>query len=64
LIRGSSSRGGQEVLKKVFSIEDDSAYILLTPDGPRGPRMVCKKGAFIISQKKQIPLYFIKTEFA
>jgi len=62
LVRGSSSRGGQEVLKKIYDIEDNNAYFLLTPDGPRGPRYECKKGAFIIAQRKQIPLYFVKTD--
>lgn len=59
LIRGSSSRKGKEVIDEIVN-ECLNDYILITPDGPRGPRRQNKAGAFVIAQRKQIPLYFLK----
>ena len=61
LIRGSSSKNGKKIIKDIVDIEENN-YFLITPDGPRGPRFECKAGAFVIAQRKQIPLYFIKCE--
>ena len=61
LVRGSSSRGGSEVINEIVNNSEEN-FILVTPDGPRGPRMQCKAGAFVISQRKNIPLYFLKCD--
>ena len=61
LVRGSSSKNGKEVIKEILELNDVD-YILITPDGPRGPSNECKAGAFVIAQRKQIPLYFIKCD--
>lgn len=58
LIRGSSSKGGKQVLNSMIA-ELDSNSILITPDGPRGPKQVFKPGIFIASQRTQRPIYFI-----
>jgi len=63
LIRGSSSRGGSDIINKIVNDCDNNIF-LITPDGPRGPRMQCKAGAFVIAQRKNIPLFFIKCETA
>ena len=59
LVRGSSSKEGKEAIKEILEL-DDRSYFLITPDGPRGPKYECKAGAFVIAQRKQIPLYFVK----
>jgi lysophospholipid acyltransferase (LPLAT)-like uncharacterized protein len=56
LIRGSSSRGGKEVIDSAVEIAKDN-YILMTPDGPTGPIHEFKAGAAVIAKKAQIPLY-------
>jgi len=61
LIRGSSSQGGSEVINKIVEHSEDN-FFLITPDGPRGPRMKCKAGAFVIAQRKNIPLFFARCE--
>ena len=61
LIRGSSSRGGSEVINEIIEQNEDN-FFFITPDGPRGPRMQCKAGAFVVAQRKNIPLFFIKCE--
>ena len=59
LIRGSSSRGGSEVINEIVN-NSECNFFLITPDGPRGTRMQCKAGAFVVAQRKDIPLFFIK----
>jgi lysophospholipid acyltransferase (LPLAT)-like uncharacterized protein len=61
LLRGSSSKNGKEVIRNIVELNDNN-FFLITPDGPRGPRYECKAGAFVIAQRKQIPLYFIRCE--
>jgi lysophospholipid acyltransferase (LPLAT)-like uncharacterized protein len=49
-VRGSTSRGGAQAIKQLM---DDTAgmHIVITPDGPRGPRREIKPGAvFLASQ--------------
>lgn len=55
LIRGSSSRGSKEVLEEMLSNKND--YLLITPDGPRGPNHKFKPGAVITAQRTGKPLY-------
>lgn len=55
LYRGSSSKGGSVILNKICT-EFDNDYLLITPDGPRGPAKKFKAGAAVICQRKQIPL--------
>ena len=74
VFRGSSSRGGKEVVEEVidhFKFKEDDMTFLITPDGPRGPRLKSKRGAFYIAQKTGKPVipmipivkkvYFIKS---
>lgn len=56
LIRGSSSKGGSEVLKEIVENQSQT-YFVITPDGPRGPIYKFKPGAVVAAQRKQIPLY-------
>jgi len=59
-IRGSSSKGGKEVLDKMIS-DVQTCMVLLTPDGPRGPANSLKPGILIASQRSQKPFYFCNT---
>lgn len=62
LIRGSSSRGGKEALNKIIEVLHTS-YVLITPDGPRGPKNIMKSGAVIASIRGGSPLYISKVTF-
>ncbi len=55
VIRGSSSQGGREALNAMVSAAS-THVVLVTPDGPRGPRHVCKPGAVIAAQRARVPL--------
>lgn len=58
LIRGSSSKGGKEVLDSIIENLNHN-MVLITPDGPRGPKEAFKPGIFIASHRTQKPFYFI-----
>ena len=38
VIRGSSSRGGARAVREMLRLLDEGRTVVLTPDGPRGPR--------------------------
>lgn len=55
VVRGSSSQGGREALNAM--VDAASAHVVLvTPDGPRGPRHECKPGAVLAAQRARVPL--------
>jgi lysophospholipid acyltransferase (LPLAT)-like uncharacterized protein len=57
--RGSSSRGGKEVLEELIKNARNNRTLAITPDGPRGPAKEMKAGAAIISKKSQLPVSLI-----
>jgi lysophospholipid acyltransferase (LPLAT)-like uncharacterized protein len=65
-VYGSSSQGGPEAFQSMISMLDDGACVGITPDGPRGPKYVAKKGAIklaSITGKKIIPLTYSVEKF-
>lgn len=54
-VRGSTSRGGAEALRKLMS-EAEGRSIFITPDGPRGPRRVLKQGIIFLASQTGIPI--------
>ncbi|ASM35443.1 lysophospholipid acyltransferase family protein [Campylobacter sp. RM12327] len=61
-IRGSTSKGGARVLIQSFKDIDSGIDILITPDGPRGPRHSISDGTVIIPQKKNTPIQILSYE--
>jgi lysophospholipid acyltransferase (LPLAT)-like uncharacterized protein len=59
-IRGSSSKSGKEALAEAIEQVRKGRTLLLTPDGPRGPRRIFKAGAVIAAQRAEVPLYLAK----
>lgn len=55
-LRGSSSRGGSDALKRMESAAAQGKTIGLTLDGPRGPRRVAKPGAAILSARTGVSI--------
>jgi lysophospholipid acyltransferase (LPLAT)-like uncharacterized protein len=55
VFRGSSGRGGVGAIKAIFD-QPTVSGLVLTPDGPRGPRRVMAAGAIFIASKLDIPL--------
>lgn len=59
-IRGSSSKSGKEALSEAIEQVKQGHILLLTPDGPRGPRNRFKPGAVIAAQRAGVPLYLAR----
>ena len=55
LIRGSSSSGGRETLEEMTAAAQ-SGTVLITPDGPRGPKCIAKAGAVVAAARAGVPL--------
>ena len=58
-IRGSSSKGARGALINSIKKLKDGENILLTPDGPRGPRHSMSDGAVALAIKSKLPIMVI-----
>lgn len=58
LIRGSSSKGGDEVKRAIQQTLESGECVVLTPDGPRGPANQYKFGMVRLASEKRYPLVF------
>ena len=56
IVRGSSSRGGSEALKKLVIEIRDGKDCIITPDGPRGPRYEVQGGAASLAILSKTPI--------
>ena len=55
-LRGSSSRGAKQVLLEAFRALKKGDDLLVTPDGPRGPRHTISDGAIALAHKAKAPV--------
>lgn len=55
-IRGSSRRKATDAVRGILSIGRDKTRLVITPDGPLGPRFKIKGSVFKIAQKMDLPL--------
>ena len=55
-LRGSSSRGAKQVLLEAFRALKRGDDLLVTPDGPRGPRHHVSDGAVALAHKAGVPV--------
>jgi len=58
-LRGSSSKGAKQVLMQAFRSIKNGEDVLITPDGPRGPRHSMSDGAIGITLKSKVPIMVI-----
>jgi len=63
LIRGSSSRGGNEVRRAMQEILQNEGVIVLTPDGPRGPVNQFKYGTLRVASNNNYSLVFAEIRY-
>jgi lysophospholipid acyltransferase (LPLAT)-like uncharacterized protein len=56
-VAGSSSRGGRRALLELIRRGQEGFDIGFTPDGPRGPRHVCKDGVVLAAIATRLPIY-------
>lgn len=55
-VLGSSRRGGVTALRGMHRLLDQGVTLVITPDGPKGPRMRFKAGAVKVAQMTGAPL--------
>ncbi len=56
-LRGSSRKGAQQVLLQAFKSIKKGEEVLITPDGPKGPRHHMSDGAIGIALKSKLPIF-------
>ena len=56
-LRGSSRNGAKQVLLQAFKSIKSGEEVLITPDGPRGPRHHMSDGAIGIALKSKLPVF-------
>jgi len=53
---GSTNKGASKVLREAFSRLKEGYDILISPDGPKGPRHTMNDGAVAIALKSKLPI--------
>jgi lysophospholipid acyltransferase (LPLAT)-like uncharacterized protein len=54
-VRGSTRRGGAEALRELIE-RFPSCHVLVTPDGPRGPRRCVQAGVVYLASRSRLPI--------
>lgn len=55
-IRGSTSRGGMKALKAMIQTGREGNDLVITPDGPRGPKQALQAGVVTLAKKTGMPV--------
>ena len=55
-VRGSSTRGGALALRELIRLGRSGADLVVTPDGPKGPRHVAKLGVIQLAKATGLPI--------
>ncbi|HFQ62106.1 MAG TPA: DUF374 domain-containing protein [Epsilonproteobacteria bacterium] len=58
-LRGSSRKGAKQVLLQAFKSIKTGEEVLITPDGPKGPRHSMSDGALGIALKSKLPIFIM-----
>ena len=58
-VRGSSSRGGVHAQREAIKVIQSGRNVAFTPDGPRGPIYVMKKGAIQLASLTGAPIVIV-----
>ena len=55
-VRGSTTRGGASALRDLIRLGRTGADLVVTPDGPKGPRHVAQMGVVQLAQVTGLPI--------
>ena len=58
-LRGSSRRGARAVLLSAIKSLKEGYSVMVSPDGPKGPRHSMGDGAVVLAQKANLPLMVV-----
>jgi len=56
MVAGSTNRGGVEAIRQILRDKDRHRHLVVTPDGPRGPRRVAQVGVVFIASRTEMLL--------
>ncbi|MEH6544871.1 MAG: lysophospholipid acyltransferase family protein [Sneathiella sp.] len=56
-IRGSASKGGSSAIKQMLKALKSGEAVVITPDGPRGPRMRAHEGVVRLAAMSGVPVF-------
>lgn len=56
VVRGSTTRGGARAFKQLMQALRDGSHVVITPDGPKGPRQQVKSGVIELSRLSGMPI--------
>lgn len=56
VISGSTSKGGAQALREMIRVVRGGDKIVITPDGPRGPRGVVQQGVVALARATGVPI--------
>jgi lysophospholipid acyltransferase (LPLAT)-like uncharacterized protein len=62
MVRGSSSRGGRAAFRELLNLCKEKTDLVLTPDGPKGPRHKLKDGVVQLARlsgRPVVPMAFV-----
>lgn len=63
-VRGSSSRRGAVALVALRRELEQGRHVVITPDGPRGPRYVVQPGLLKLASLTGVPIIPVKVEYS
>jgi lysophospholipid acyltransferase (LPLAT)-like uncharacterized protein len=64
VVRGSTTRGGaRALLSMIKKIKEEENSLAMTPDGPKGPRLIAQPGVIFLAQKAGYPIVPISLGF-
>lgn len=55
-VRGSTTRGGLVALRKLIKLGKSGVDLVITPDGPKGPRQVAQMGVIHLARATGLPI--------
>jgi hypothetical protein len=55
-VRGSTTRGGVAALRVLIRLGRSGSDLVITPDGPKGPRQIAQLGAVQLAQATGLPI--------
>jgi len=55
-VRGSTTRGGVAALRALIRLGRSGSDLVITPDGPKGPRQIAQLGAVQLAQATGLPI--------
>jgi lysophospholipid acyltransferase (LPLAT)-like uncharacterized protein len=60
VIYGSSSKGGSQAIREIWRHLAMGKIVVITPDGPRGPRYTIQSALIAIASRQQVPIFAVQ----